>query len=173
MAERELAGSAIKSYMEFLKKKKGPAAHDKCAKDVGLEGEIFPAKAYPAEKQANMMAWMRDKYGDDFVYRAGKYSAKQIGTLDFIAKLKSVDMMLKVAKVGYNRSLYYGSLRTEKIDKTTIRVILKDACISNANCVAWAGLIEGMLGLAVKDPKVEEIECQHRGDPECVFEVKW
>jgi predicted hydrocarbon binding protein len=172
MAKRELLGSTILSYLDYIKKKKGLDAYERCLKETGLIN-IQKAKRYPDTQQHEVLLWIQKNYGDQVIIKAGRYSAMSIGALDFIAKMGTIDLMMKFAKIGYSRTLFFGTIETKKIDKKNVQLILTDSTTGRVNCLAWEGLIAGLTEMTGAKPTVKEIECRHEGGKKCVFDLTW
>lgn len=173
MAERELLGSTIISYLEYIRKKKGSDAYEKCLRDTGMT-TVEKAKRYPDTQQLEVLNWIQKNYGDQDVVRSGRFSARSIGALDFIARMGTINLMMKFAKVGYSRQLFFGTLETRKIDKRHVQIILTDSTSGKPNCLAWEGLILGLAEMTGAKPTVKEIECRHEGSGNrCVFDMTW
>jgi len=174
MSERQVSGTTITGYLNFIKKSKGQDGLTRCLRETNLDViEVKNPLKYPFEYQINVLKWIQKNQGDDGVVRAGRFVATDLGLLKLLAKLKTMEGMMEIAKDRYSKTIYFGSIDLEKVEDNHIKITLKDAADDKVNCLAWKGVFKGLGDLSGNKTTVIEKKCIFRGDKVCEYSVKW
>ena len=127
---------------------------------------------YPEKRSADILAWIREKKGIEYVEDCGRYTVKDLGILSYIVRFITIETMLKKAPDSFHDAFNYGQIELEIHDDHAI-IKMKDTAIDENTCPAWVGVFKGMLEMTKTKGTVKEIQCELKGSECCIFRMDW
>ncbi len=169
MDDRKVRGSIINSYLSFIERKWGTFGKEKCLKDLKINGKIKDGFYYPNTIKLDILNWIKDKKGEGYIVEAGKYLVKNLRTLSWLVRHETpIDIAKKIEK-EYDEIYTFGELRI-KGNSGNIKVILKKQKDDDLTCLAYKGILEGILE---KTDNIGSVEIKSCLDDLCEFEVNY
>lgn len=173
MSEDTLRGSVIIGYLNFVKKTWGVQGLNECIQATGAD----PAKVkeggwYDFKSSNNILKWINDVKGPEYVVMAGNYLIKNLGMLAYVLRFVNIKTILKRAPEGYSDAFRYGRIRID-IKEKSAKAVMTDVAVDEFACPAWTGALRGMLELTKTKGTVKKTQCQRDGATHCEYEIEW
>jgi hypothetical protein len=175
MTERKLKGGVLLGYFDFIKRQWGQDGLDECLGSVKIDQHSIKAESlYPLEMDLNILKWIADNKGMDFVKNAGHHTVKNLGSLSYLVKFINIKHLLKQAKNNYADAFNFGevSILCDDFSKRAV-VIMKNSNYTEETCVAWEGAFEGMMEVTRTKGTVKRNKSQVKGDEYDEFILDW
>lgn len=175
MSERRLKGGVILGYLDFIKRQWGQEGVDECLIDVKINASSLKSETYyPVEIDEQVLKWISETKGMEFVKKAGNHTVKNLGSLAYLVRFVNIKHLLKKAKENYEDTFDYGeiSVLCDEFGKRAV-VIMKDSNIIEESCIAWEGALEGMMEVTRTKGTVKRTKCQMKGDIYDEFILDW
>ncbi len=110
----------------------------------------------------------------------GRFAAERSlkGFLRYLARLLTIEQLTKRMGAFWKQYHQGGSISAGKVEEEgnsrTITVMVSGYDLGIPGCQVITGYLEGLIPMAnVKDVKVTEKTCIHRGDRACSWEASW
>jgi len=174
MSERKVKGAVITGYMKFIKKTWGQEGVDECLAAVGLGGtSISDGKWYDDQLSTDVVAWIADRKGGDYVEKCGRYTVRDLGLLSYIVRFMDIKSLLRRGPESYAEAFSYGYLKVEIGEKKAAVRVKGHAPFDKHGCKMWLGVLGGMLAMTKTKGRVIETKCENKGSEFCEFEMEW
>ena len=175
MSEQRLKGGVILGYFNFIKLQWGQEGVDECINDLGLNLDTIKEESfYPLEMDEDILRWISQNKGMEFVRKAGNHTVKNLGNLAYLVRYVNIKHLLKKAKDNYMDTFDYGevSILSDDFGKRAV-VIMKDSNRIEESCLAWEGAFEGMLEVTRTKGTVRQSKRQIDGDLYDEYILDW
>ena len=171
--ERLARGHVIRGYAKYIKKKWGNDGVLACQKAIGMEGfNLKDGNWYPEEINQNILHWIADTHGVEYVEEAAELTVSGRGVIAFAAKIAGIEKVLERGVEDYYRSFNYGDIKID-VGKGQATITLIDSPIDEIDCLSWRGAFKGILKLVNKKGTVEQYECAFKGHDTCKYLMTW
>ncbi len=86
MSRKEIRGSIINGYLKFVKKKWGKIGLEECREFVGITKKIDDGHFYIDKVKLDILRWIGDEHGEEYVIEAGRFLVSHLGMLSWIVR---------------------------------------------------------------------------------------
>ena len=169
--DKMVKGAVMNGYLRFVKRKWGIEGVKEALNHVGLSVNPKDSEWISAETANEVLIWIRDTKGPEYVEYAGRYASTDLGVFtQMIASLISIEKFIKRAQDTYRTLFNYGEFLIEENDNGAI-ITIKDVRHPGPSCIAWEGALQGILAITKTEGKVTPIEPDSEED--CKYVVEW
>ena len=173
MSTRKVRGSVINGYLRYVEKTWGKEGIGNCKKALKIEDMKFKdGMEYPNDILLEVIKWISDNKGMEYVKKAGNHAVKNLGMLAYVVRFTKMETMVNKAKEAYRENYSHGEVDMKIGDHKAV-AIMKDVSEIPENCQGWIGAMEALLELTHSKGRVIKTKCQLEGDPHCEYEVTW
>ncbi len=173
MTEEKVRGSVINGYLQFIEKTWGKEGISNCKNDLNIADLRFKdGMFYPNEILLEVIKWISNNKGMNYVRKAGNHAVKNLGLLAYVVRFTKMETMVNKAKDAYLENYNHGTVEM-KIGDNKATAIMKDVSKIPENCEGWIGAMEALLELTKSEGRVIKTKCQLKGDTHCEYEVTW
>ncbi len=146
----EVRGRLINSYLQFIKRRWGLRGVETCKKELGIFGKIKSGHFYPISVQEDILGWVREKKGDNYVIYAGRYTISKITWLrDSIDLNKLIHKMVDM----YHELYDHGDIEYHADDEG-IMLAINGICGCKTCQLLWTGFCQELLRKSNSSGKV-------------------
>ncbi len=162
---REILGSIINGYLQFIKRKWGLSGLNSCKDDININGEIKDGFFYPVKVKDDILEWISVKKGEKNIVYAGRYI---ISNFEWIKEYSELNNMLEKLVEVYHDMYDHGSFRFYR-SKEGFRLTLNNICSNDLCSQEWLGICEGLLLASDTEGSVRKVESE---EDSCVFIIE-
>ncbi len=169
MENKKYKGVVITSYLREIKRKWGIDSGNKAMEFASLKSLPKSGEWIDAEKVDKIVEWVVVNYGEQKLREISGRTISNMGifTYFFTANM-GIETMLKKARAQFKAVSSFGDMIIE-IEGRKANIRIKDIKISKYSCLAWEGILEGMLKIKRRMGKVEIIDSNN----DCIFTMVW
>ena len=173
--QKKVRGSVIKGYLDFVRKVWGQQGFDRCLnalqiKDDFYEGHFKEKNFYPHQILNDIILWIHEEKGMDYVRRAGKHTAMDLGILKFIFQFVSFNHLITRGPKEIKHAYTYGEVKVNRTE-TGAEILFYDLSEIPENCAGWLGALQGLMEVTKTKGTVEKTACQLEGAPACKYVI--
>ncbi len=173
MADKHVRGPVVKGYFKFIERFWGKEALDQFLELSGIDlATISDIGWYDIKVLQSIHKHIAETRGLRHIKMIGNYTVKDLGVLAYLVRFSDIWSLLNKAPKSYSMAYDFGKVKVERITSGAL-ITFKDVAFDEYSCLGWEGAFEGMLEITHTIGTVNEISCQGRGDPYCIFEIKW
>ena len=167
--EKKVRGDVINSWFKYIKKKWGQDGLDSVIQEAKLDAKIKEGNFYPIEDYENLLKWVRETHGHEYLRDGGKFIVSNFGLLGFLIRFVSIKMI--ISKMGPAMKEFFNFSGVDAVVKGDdfIQVHVYDICTSPDICQAIWGACEGALKLTNTPGAIVKTKCRHKGDDYCEY----
>ena len=173
--ENKVKGSVIIGYFKFIKKTWGNEGLDDSASALNFgPDKLDEGKWYNDRYSVNVLTWIAENKGEEYLERCGNYTVKDLGLLSYIVRFMDIKAILKRGPDSYREAFNYGTFKVEIIDDNRATIKIKGSAANDKYaCKTWTGVFKGMLEMTKTKGRVLETQCELKGGPYCLYEMSW
>ncbi|MFO7992119.1 MAG: hypothetical protein R6U61_07505 [Thermoplasmata archaeon] len=172
MSRKEVRGTIINGYLEFVKTKWGENGLRECKEFCGITKEVNDGQFYVDEVKIDILRWIGNKHGEEYVVDAGKFLVSHLGLLSWIVRFMDPYKVAVRFPKEYNQVYNFGRVEV-KGKPGNILIKLYDVCSSKEVCLSWKGICLGLLDITGVEGDVVKSSCQLEGEKSCDYLVKY
>lgn len=175
MTERKLKGGVMLGYFDFIRRQWGEDGVEECARITGIvPANIQAERFYPLAMDQEILKWISQNKGMEFVKKVGNHTVKNLGMLTYLVRYVNIKNLLKKAKGNYEETFNYGevSILCDDFGKRAT-IVMKDCNLIEESSIAWLGAFEGMMEVTRTKGTVKLNRKQLSGDDFDEYLLDW
>lgn len=172
--DRCVRGAVILGYLKFIKKTWGIQGVSDCLKATKIDPDrIKEGVWYPIDIDKQIMDWIVDTKGPDYLPKCGHFTIQDLGWLSFVVRFLDIKTIIKKMPASYKEAYNFGEIIIADLQKRSAVIQMKDCIVDENTCITWWGAMNGALEMTNTKGAVMEVQCQNQGAECCEFVVKW
>ncbi len=171
--QEKIRGSALKGYLDFIKKKWGQRGVDACVKATGVPMPIKEGDFYDDKYHLDIMSWISSEKGMEYLEDAGKFIIHNLGLLSYLVRFTSPHILLARFPKSYKHAYNFGSVETIKTSETTCTIRFHDALRAQEAVHGWKGMFLGGMEICKVTGTVGITKNSLEGDEYTEYKLVW
>jgi uncharacterized protein (TIGR02265 family) len=172
VVDRKLKGTIFIGYANYIKRKGGLDALERCSKVTGMDlTKLVDEKWYPDILSANVISWVAANYGREGCRAMGMSTVAERGVISVAARLIGVKKVLASAQNELRDTINFGEVGVEFTDSGAT-MTFRDMVKNEAECDVWMGVL-GLMKISGSKGTVAKTACQVKGAAACTYELTW
>jgi hypothetical protein len=172
--DRKCRGSTILGYYKYARKTWGEAGAKEMARSARFDPDALKEGGwYDDAINDRILEWLAKSKGKEYIAKSNRYLVQDLGLLAYVVHFMDASTILKKLPSNYKDEFNYGRVEVEIPGPGEAKVRIFDAATSEYSCPSWLGVFQGMFEMTRTKGKAREVQCQFKGAPFCLFELKW
>ncbi|MFO7992031.1 MAG: hypothetical protein R6U61_07050 [Thermoplasmata archaeon] len=174
MTERyEIDGQVILNFRDFVKKSYGKDGFEKMAGELPFDiSSVYGGVDYPIEYVNKCMCYIKENYGMEMLYNAGRFSMRNLGMKRYLTLLMPPKKILDKLQESVSKMNNAVSLEIEYNDFGAL-VTMHGPDWDDMNSMFWKGMLKGALEVTKTEGEVTMEESDVAGIEEVYYSVVW
>lgn len=171
--EYKIDGQVILNFRDFVKKTYGRDGLETMEDELPFDlSSVYEGVAYPIEYVNHCMEYIKETYGMDTLYNAGRFSMGNMGIKRYLSLLMPPKKILEKLEVSVPKVNNAVSLEIEYNDEGAL-VTMHGPEWNEMNSVFWKGMLKGALDVTKTKGEVKMEESDAAGIDEVYYSLVW
>ncbi len=169
MDNKKVRGCIINGYLSFIEMKWGRFGKEECLENLEINGKIKDGYYYPNKIKISILRWIKENKGENYIEDAGKYLIKNLRMLSWLVRYDTPFKVAKKIEKEFEEIYTFGKMKIRG-EKGKINVFLQTATEDDVTCLAYKGVLKGILEKTNYPGTVDIKYCK---DKSCEYEVRY